>query len=85
VAPHSEGWEFPRQIEKYRGIVEEAVFDRLGRPTLFDELVEVVMGRMKARVEQKNLQATAKSESTSGAFVPQGSGIRGVAEREAKI
>jgi len=27
VAPHSEGCEFP-EIDRYRGIVEEAVFDR---------------------------------------------------------
>jgi hypothetical protein len=30
VVPHSEGSEFTSQIEKYRGIVEEAVFNRLG-------------------------------------------------------
>jgi hypothetical protein len=41
-------------IDKYRGIVEEAVFDRLGRPSFFDEAPEMVMGRIKARVEQKN-------------------------------
>jgi hypothetical protein len=40
VTPHSEGCRFPSQIEKYRGIVEAAVFDCLGWPSFFDEAVE---------------------------------------------
>jgi hypothetical protein len=36
VAPRSQRCEF-LQIEKYRGIVEEVAFDRLGRPSFFDE------------------------------------------------
>jgi hypothetical protein len=35
VAPYSEACEFPL-YEQYRGIVEETVFDRLGRPAFFD-------------------------------------------------
>jgi hypothetical protein len=31
VAPHSEGFEFLLLIGRYRGIVEEVVFERLGR------------------------------------------------------
>jgi len=41
VAPHSEGCEFSQEIVKYRGIVEEAVFDCFGRPSFFGEVVEV--------------------------------------------
>jgi len=41
---HSEG-EFPLLMDKYRRIVKEAVFDRLGRPFLF-EAVEVMMERI---------------------------------------
>lgn len=32
VAPHFKGCEFLCEIDEYRGIVEEALFDRLGRP-----------------------------------------------------
>jgi hypothetical protein len=35
VAPHSVDSEFPPLIDEYRGIVEEAVFDCLGRPSFF--------------------------------------------------
>jgi hypothetical protein len=38
----------PNKGDMYRGIVEEALFDRRGRPSLFFELVEVVMGRIEA-------------------------------------
>jgi hypothetical protein len=61
MAPHSEGCEFPPEIDKYRGIVEDAVFDRLGRLSFFDGAVEVVMGRIAARLEQQHL-GTATSE-----------------------
>ena len=57
------------------------MFDRLGRPSFFDEAVEMVTGRMAARMEQAT--ATARRKSLC-AFAPQGSGIRGVAEREAR-
>jgi hypothetical protein len=46
VAPHSVDSEFLPAFDKCRGIVEDAVFDRLGRPSFFDEVVEVVMGRV---------------------------------------
>jgi hypothetical protein len=45
VAPHSVDSEFP-QIEKYRGIVEEVVFDCFGWPSFFGEVVEVVQTRV---------------------------------------
>jgi hypothetical protein len=83
VAPHSEGCEFPL-FDEYRGIVEEAMFDRLGRPSFFDEAVEVVMGRIAARIEGKNPEATGNSKSTSCAFAPQESWIREVASCEAR-
>jgi len=35
-------------------VVEEAVFQCIGRPVFFDQAVEVVMGWIRARVEQKN-------------------------------
>ena len=41
VAPHSEGCEFSQEIVKYRGIVEEVMFDCFGRPSFFGEVVEV--------------------------------------------
>jgi hypothetical protein len=56
--------------------------DRLGRRSFFDEAVEVVMGRIKARVEQKNLAATANGESTACAFAPRGDWIRELIRRE---
>jgi hypothetical protein len=80
VAPYSEGGEFPQGIEKYRGIVEEAVFDCLGRPSFFDETVEAVMGRMAARIEEKKVEATAEVCATRA---PQESGIREAVRREA--
>jgi hypothetical protein len=46
VAPHSVDSEFLPLVDTYRGIVEESVFDFLGRPSFFDETVEVVMGRV---------------------------------------
>jgi hypothetical protein len=54
VAPRSQICEFLQQIDQYRGIVEEALFDRLGLPSFFDEAVEVVMGRIGARIEEKD-------------------------------
>jgi hypothetical protein len=71
VAPHSEGCEFP-QIDRYRGIVEEALFDRLGLPSFFDEAVEMVMGRIAGRIE------TGKKACATRA--PQKRGIRELAE-----
>jgi hypothetical protein len=56
---------------KYRRIVEEAVSDCFGRPSFFGEVVEMVMGRVKARVEQKNPQEMANGKSTPCAFAPQ--------------
>jgi hypothetical protein len=59
VAPHSERHEFPPQFDEYRGIVEEALFDRLGRPTFFAATVEMVMGRVAEKIEDE--QHTAKA------------------------
>jgi len=38
VALHSEHCEFPLEIDTYRGMVEDAVFDRLGRPSFLMRL-----------------------------------------------
>jgi hypothetical protein len=97
VAPYF-GCEVP-QIQKYLGIVESAVFDCLGRPTFLSALVEVVMGRIVARIEQKTLQATAdacatgapqreragngNSNGKSMRFAPHENGIRDLAQAEA--
>jgi hypothetical protein len=59
----SEGCEF-LQIDRYRGIVEEVLFDRLGRPSFFDELVEVVMWRIAAGIAEKILEARPEAWST---------------------
>jgi hypothetical protein len=63
LAPHSEGCEFSSWIDKYRGIVEEALFDRVGRPTFFAAAaaaaVEMVMGRVAEKIEDE--QHTAKA------------------------
>jgi hypothetical protein len=66
VAPHSEDSEFPR-IDSYRGIVEDAVFDRLGRRSFFDVAVEVVMGRIAARITEKNLEVKTRGMRHWGA------------------
>jgi len=68
VAPHSEGCEFPPEIDKYRGIVEDAVFDRLGRPSFFDGAVEVVMERIAARMEQQHPGTATSEEAIRGAI-----------------
>ena len=60
MTPHSEGWEFSQQIEKYRGFVETAVFDRLGRPSFFDEAVEMV--QMRVAETLKHLNPSAPTE-----------------------
>jgi hypothetical protein len=81
VGPHSGRCEFPL-LADYRGIVEGAVFDRLGRPSFFAEAVEMVMGRIAGRIAEKNLEATAKRHGIC-AFAPQESGIRELAREEA--
>jgi len=81
VAPHSEGCEFPLGIEKYRGMVEEALFDRLGRPSFFCEAVDLILGRIAAGVGQ---QGSANGKSTSCAFAPQESWIREALSCEAR-
>jgi hypothetical protein len=53
VAPHSDGYEFPLQMDKYRGIGEAAVFQCIGEPVFFDRAVEMVMERVAARIEEK--------------------------------
>jgi hypothetical protein len=99
VAPHSEGCEFPLQTEKYRGAVEEVLFDRLGRPSFFDAAAEVVMEWMVARIQEENLQARPEACATwapresgeqvnssgkSMRLAPQENGIREEASREVK-
>ena len=59
------------------------MFDHLGRPSFFDEAVDQILGRIAARIEEKNLQATANSKSPSCAFAPQLSWIRELAHEEA--
>jgi hypothetical protein len=61
VVAHSEGCEFLERVDQYRGIVEEAVFDCLSCPSFLDELVDVVMGRIAARIAEKNLEARAEA------------------------
>jgi hypothetical protein len=41
-------------IDEYRGIVEEAVFDRLGRPSFFEEAVRLVSCRAAERWAELN-------------------------------
>jgi hypothetical protein len=81
VAPHSESLGF-LQIDQCRGIVEEAVFKSIGRPIFFDEAVGVLMGRIKARIEKRNLEATANTKEIC-ALAPQLSRIQELAQEEA--
>jgi hypothetical protein len=53
----SEGCEFHHDIDGYRGMVEDAVFDHLGRLSFFFEAVEVVMGESKRRSKQQQRHA----------------------------
>jgi hypothetical protein len=64
VAPHSEGCESLLHIDRYRGIVEEAVFDPLGQRLLFDAAVEVVIGRIAARIEGEHITARPEACAT---------------------
>jgi len=82
VAPHSLDSHLP-SLAEYRGIVEEAVFDRLGRPSFFDGAVDPILGRVAARVEDDQNSETANGKSTSCAFAPQMSSIRELAQAEA--
>jgi hypothetical protein len=75
-------------------MVQQVVFDRLGRPSFFDEAVEIVMGRIAARIETGEKACATGAPQESGdprngksnlcAFAPQESGIRELAEREAQ-
>jgi hypothetical protein len=38
-------------MDKYLGIVEEELFDRLGRPSFFDELVEMILRRIREKIQ----------------------------------
>jgi hypothetical protein len=58
VAMHSVDSEF-LPLDPYRGLVEAAVFDGIGRPSFFDLAVDLVMERLAAKIEEKNLEATA--------------------------
>jgi hypothetical protein len=53
VAPPSESLGF-LQIDQCRGIVEEVVFDRLGRPSFFDEAVEIVQRWVAATLQHRD-------------------------------
>jgi hypothetical protein len=66
----------------YRRVVEEAVFDRLGRPTFFAEAVDLILGRIAARIAEKNSEATARRKSLC-ASAPQLSWMRELAQEEA--
>jgi len=79
AAPHSERCEFPPQTDKYRGIVGEELFDRLGRPSFCDKAVAMVMERIAERMEQ---QGSANSKSTPCAFAPQEGWIRGLPRKK---
>lgn len=81
MAPHCKICEFLQQIDQYRGIVEDLLFDRLGRPSFFFEAVEMVMGRIAVRMEQ---QGIAKNKSTTCAFAAQESWIREAVSCEAR-
>jgi len=48
----------------YRSMVEDAVFAVLGRPVFFDAAVELVMGRIAARID-------SEARDHSCTFVPQ--------------
>ena len=56
------------------------MFDRLGRPSFFDQAVDLVMERLTARIEE---QGSANSKNPSCASAPQGDWIRGLAQEEA--
>ena len=62
VAPHSEGCEFSQEIVKYRGIVEEAVFDCFGRPSFFGEVVEVAQRRVGETLKHLNPNTRTEEE-----------------------
>jgi hypothetical protein len=55
-APHPVESEF-LSLDRYRGIVAEAVFGRLGRPSYFDEAVDLILSRIAARVGQQETSA----------------------------
>jgi hypothetical protein len=52
VPLHSVDSECLLAMDKYHGIVEEALLDRLSRPSFFDVAVEVVMGWIAVRIEK---------------------------------
>jgi hypothetical protein len=72
VAPLSVDSEVLPPMDKYRGIVEDAVFDRLGRPSFFADAVEMVMGRIAARIEGGRATAggTARGNSLKSCCGP---------------
>jgi len=62
VTPHLEGCEFSQEIVKYRGIVEEAVFDCFGRPSFFGEVVEVVQRQVGETLKHLNPNIRTEEE-----------------------
>jgi|SRR5580704_6370186 hypothetical protein len=55
-APHSVDPEFLSLMERHQGIVEQELFDCLGRPVFFEKAVKLVLARVADRIR----------ESTSG-------------------
>ena len=73
VAPHFVDCEFRPLMDRYRKTVEGEVVDRLGRPTFFESAVNLILGRIAARIERQNPLRTAGTCATGA---PQKSGER---------
>ena len=63
MAPHSVNSEFLPLMDKYRGIVEEGVFERPGWPSFFDEAVDLILGRIVRRANSCELAGELSAES----------------------
>jgi len=61
VAPHSEGCGFA-QIEKYHGIIEESVFDCIGKPTFVNNVVDIILARPGNNPRERPLAAGCPEE-----------------------
>ena len=62
VAPYSVESHF-LSLDRYRGIVEGVVFDRLGRSSFFDESVEIVQRRVAQTSEIHRQPVPRKSSA----------------------
>jgi hypothetical protein len=65
MALDSEGHGFRPEIDTYRSIVEEAVFQCIGRPVFFDEAVEMVLGGVTAHLK-RDLRTATSPEAIRG-------------------